>query len=177
VTILDPWGTQPGDGGSDTAAAPLGIHHVNILVRDLEAAVRDYQRLLALGEPIRESLASREVETARFRIGDSWLVLVTPMSPDCAAAHRLASHGEGLFLLSLRVARLDEAASAARAGGAVSRTAEPRAGLASWRVIDLVADGARGLTLQLCENRRRSASVSADSAPKHVPTHTERTKV
>jgi methylmalonyl-CoA/ethylmalonyl-CoA epimerase len=161
------------------APSPLvGIHHVNVLVRDLDAAVHQYQRLLGLGEPMRESLPSKEVETARFRVGDSWLVLVTPMSPDSAAARRLASHGEGLFLLSLRVRRLDEALGEARARGAVVDAAVPRPGLARWTVVDLADDSAHGLTLQLCEDRprRRPTSGLAELEVNRRSTPAKRTK-
>ncbi|HQR70733.1 MAG TPA: VOC family protein [Burkholderiaceae bacterium] len=152
MTILDPWHSAAGDGATD-ASPPVGIHHVNVLVRDLDAAVHQYQRLLGLDAPMRESLPSKDVETARFRLGDSWLVLVTPTSPDSTAARRLASHGEGLFLLSLRVRRLDDALGEARTRGAVADTAVPRPGIARWMVVDLALDSVHGLTLQLCEDQ------------------------
>jgi methylmalonyl-CoA/ethylmalonyl-CoA epimerase len=55
------------------------IHHINFLVKDLDAAEQRYRALLGLGPAIREALPERNVLTARFRLGESWLVLVQPL--------------------------------------------------------------------------------------------------
>lgn len=119
------------------------VHHVNLLVRDLPAALAAWRRL-GVTEVIEEHLPGRGVETARFRVGETWIVLVQPTDPEGIPGRHLSTHGEGLFLLSLGVESLaDEAA----AGLPLST---PRRGLADWQVADLEAREFQGAVLQLC---------------------------
>ena len=53
------------------------IHHINFIVADLETAVDAYQRLLGLGPFEYETLSERGVMTARVRVGEAWIVLVS----------------------------------------------------------------------------------------------------
>ncbi|MEP4484139.1 MAG: VOC family protein [Halioglobus sp.] len=129
-----------------------GIHHINFLVRDLEAGVARYKQLLGVTEVLYGDLAGREVRTARFKVGDVWWVLVQPMTTDSVAARHLEQHGEGFFLLSLGVASLDAAVAEVTAAGGEFTSTEPRQGLADWQVIDLNTEHFFGAQLQLCES-------------------------
>ena len=77
------------------------VHHINFVVRDLEAAVSSYEQILDRPVDARDSLQDRGVEIARFRLGETWLCLVQPIRPDTVPARHLKEHGEGFFLLSL----------------------------------------------------------------------------
>lgn len=119
------------------------VHHVNLLVRDLAQAMASWRRL-GVQDFIEERLPGRGVETARFRVGATWIVLVMPTDPEGVPGRHLARHGEGLFLLSLGVASLPDADST---GPALSA---PRRGLDGWLVADLDPREFQGATLQLC---------------------------
>ena len=127
------------------------IHHVNLLVADLEAALSRYRRLLGLEPFDRAELASRGVRTARFRVGESWLVLVQPTDPESVPGRHLATHGEGLFLLSLGVESLAEATREISGRGGQFTSPAPRSGLDNWQVIDLDSDQFFNAQLQCCE--------------------------
>ena len=100
---------------------PSAIHHVNFVVRDLEAAIPKFEESLGL-EPFEiVDHAARGARVARSRVGESWFVLVSPYDPDSVPGRYLAEHGEGFFLLSL----------------AVDAISEPRAGILDWQVEDL----------------------------------------
>lgn len=128
-----------------------GIHHINFLVADLDLAEAQYRRMLGLGPAIRESLPARGVETARFPVGASWLILVQPTSPDGEPARMLRERGEGFMLLSLEVDDLDQAVAAAAAEGVRFSAGGERRGLAGWRVIDFHEADTAGVLLQLTE--------------------------
>lgn len=128
------------------------IHHINFLVSDLDAAEARYRQLLGLGPAIREELPARNVITARFRVGESWLVLVQPTSEEGEPARHLREHGEGFFLLSFGVDDLDVAIEKARQAGAGFTADEPRAGLEGWRIIDFDPADTLGAILQLTED-------------------------
>ncbi len=112
---------------------PAGIHHVNIVVRDLEKACRRFESELGLAPFEIVDHAPRGARVARSRVGDSWLVLVAPYDADSVPGRHLEEHGEGFFLLSLAVDELDES----------------RAGILDWRVHDLGEINGANLQLTL----------------------------
>ena len=127
-----------------------GIHHVNLLVRDLDAAVERYTRLLGIKEFVFDSLSSRAVRTARFRAGDSWIVLVQPTGPG-EPQRVLDEEGEGLFLLSFDVSHLADASEAILAADG-KLSGPPRIGLDGWSVVDLDRAALCGGRIQLTED-------------------------
>jgi len=127
-----------------------GIHHVNLLVRDLDVAVERYTRLLGIKEFVFDSLSSRAVRTARFRAGDSWIVLVQPTGPG-EPQRVLDEEGEGLFLLSFDVSHLADASEAILAADG-QLSAPPRIGLDGWSVVDLDRAALCGGRIQLTED-------------------------
>jgi methylmalonyl-CoA/ethylmalonyl-CoA epimerase len=135
---------QPGDSGNP----PLRVHHVNLLVRDLEVAMDSYRRQLGVLEFVREDLPGRGVRTARFAAGESWIVLVQPVA-EGEPMRQLRERGEGLFLLSLGFADLEGAMARVVAGGGALTSTEPRSGLCGWQVIDVAPETLHGGHLQL----------------------------
>lgn len=124
------------------------VHHVNFVVRDLERAVAQYERALGVTVSHRDSLAGRG-ELARFKVGDTWIVLVCPSDPDSVPGRHLAEHGEGFFLISYAVDDLDDAARALSSLGVGITTPQPRKGLDDWWVIDLDPADTAGAQVQL----------------------------
>jgi methylmalonyl-CoA/ethylmalonyl-CoA epimerase len=141
-----------------------GVHHVNILVRDLAEARVRYARLLGLefGEPV--ELPARGALTARARAGATWIVLVQPTRPDGVPGRRLAERGEGLFLLSLAVDDLGAEVAAAAQRGARFAADGARRGLDGWSVIDFDPAQTGGLELQLCAEAPPAGSQRARDA-------------
>ncbi|MBK6598776.1 MAG: VOC family protein [Proteobacteria bacterium] len=131
-----------------------GVHHLNFLVHDVDAAANKYAALFGVAVGEREELIARGVVTRRFRCGTTWIVLVQPTRADSLPARRLAARGEGLFLVSFAVADVDVAAAAVRAAGGQTTTDEPRTGLDCWRIIDIDPGDLFGADVQLCEERR-----------------------
>jgi methylmalonyl-CoA/ethylmalonyl-CoA epimerase len=127
------------------------IHHLNFIVRDLDAAVPAWERLLGVTVARRDELVERGVIAARFRLGDAWLVLVQPTRDDSVPGRFLAAHGEGFFLLSLGVdslaAELDRLGDAAFQGPA-------RTGAEGWQVRDLDPLAVSGVQLQFTESAK-----------------------
>ena len=128
-----------------------GIHHLNLLVRDLESAVARFRDTLGIADFEFGDLGQRGVKTARFRAGESWIVLVQPTDPDSVPGRHLAEHGEGLFLVSFGVDSLDAARTDIEAGGGHILNASPRTGLDGWQLLDLDPRQFFGATLQLTE--------------------------
>lgn len=128
-----------------------GIHHVNFIVADLDAAVRAYQRILGIGPFEYEELPQRGVSTARVRVGETWLVLVSPHRKDSVAGRYLDAHGEGFFLMSFGVDNLDQAIAELAQRGAVAADRTARAGLLGWQVADLDTEDSLGVRFHLTQ--------------------------
>lgn len=76
------------------------IHHINWLVHDIKASSQQFNQFLQQNAEI-EYLPGRDVDTARYKLGDAWLVLVAPRASDSTVGRILEKRGEGLFLLSI----------------------------------------------------------------------------
>jgi methylmalonyl-CoA/ethylmalonyl-CoA epimerase len=127
------------------------VHHINLLVKDLDAAVRRYQHTLGIQDMLFGDLSQRGVRTARFQVGDTWIVLVQPTDADGVPGRHLAEHGEGVFLLSLEVESVVEAVADISARGGQFLSEKPRQGLEDWQVVDLDPQQFFGAQLQLVE--------------------------
>ena len=127
----------------------IGIHHINLLVRDLKTAKQAYRDAFNV-EFIDEALPERGVLTSRFSVGESWLVLIEPIA-EGEPMQQLRERGEGLCLLSLGVAQSGQTASIG--SGMRGKVSKIRKGISDWRVADIqVGDEPRGqLQLAFCQ--------------------------
>lgn len=129
------------------------LHHINLVVADLDAAVSAFESLLGAQPGALESLPERGVVLRRFDLDGTWLVLVTPTRDDSPAAAWLRERGPGLFLLSLHADALDTALAELAAAG-ITAAGPVRSGLDNWRVIDLDTLQSIGIPVQLTETAR-----------------------
>lgn len=127
------------------------IHHINFLVRDLDAAIDTYERIFGRPPDARDVLEERGVETARFKIGETWLVLVMPTDPGSVPGQHMQREGEGFFLISYEVDDATGAAQVLTRRGIRVLDDVPRAGLEGWRLIDLDPDDTFDVVSQLTE--------------------------
>jgi methylmalonyl-CoA/ethylmalonyl-CoA epimerase len=130
-----------------------GIHHINFLVADLDAAVLRYKDLFDIDAMTIESLPERGVRTARFELSGVWIVLVQPVDEQSEPMRHLREQGEGLYLVSFAVDDLDAATENLAAKGAINKATRSREGLQGWRVIDLEPDAVFGALIQLTQDK------------------------
>jgi len=126
------------------------IHHINYVVKDLVPQIAYLEKVLGC-KPIIEGLEGRNVKTARFPIGDAWIVLVQPLSEEGEVARILAERGEGLFLLSLGIDNLDSSLNTLKKRGIQGDAKGPRKGLDTWLIQDLDCPSGLAPVLQLCQ--------------------------
>lgn len=102
----------------DIAALPVPgrIHHVAVVVRDLEAALGFYRDRLGLPLELVLPIESDGVRIAFLAVGESKVELVEPTDPTTGVARFLESRGEGFHHVCLEVA--DIAAELDRLAGA-----------------------------------------------------------
>ncbi len=113
------------------------IHHINFIVRDLDEAMARYERTLGVDPFVVVDHPTRSARVARSRVGESWLVLVSPYDADSPPGRYLEKNGEGFFLLSLGVDNLTQRLEQLGSEGVDTIDAGSRAGILDWRVADI----------------------------------------
>lgn len=126
------------------------IHHINFVVKDLEAAMARFERMLGVDSFQLIDYQPRGARVARTRIGESWLVLVSPHDPASVPGRYLAEHGEGFFLLSVGHDDIVQQLERLDANGIEAIDQVPRNGILDWRVADI--GDVHGVKMQLTDD-------------------------
>ena len=127
------------------------IHHINFIVRDLNDAMARYERILGVEPFVVVDHPTRNAKIARSRVGESWLVLVSPSDADSAPGRYLEKNGEGFFLLSLGVDDLEQRLEQLESDGIDTIDAGSRDGILDWRVADI--GDLHGANIQITQDR------------------------
>jgi methylmalonyl-CoA epimerase len=88
-------------------SAPGRVHHVAVVVRDLEAALGFYRDRLGLPVELVLPIESDGVTIAFLPLGESKIELVMPTDSSTGVARFLESRGEGFHHVCLEVADVD----------------------------------------------------------------------
>ena len=91
------------------------IHHVAVIVRDLQASLGFYRDVLGLELEVVQDIPGDRVQIAFLPVGESKIELVCPTDDTTGVARFLAAKGEGFHHVCLEVA--DLAAELTRLGG------------------------------------------------------------
>lgn len=128
------------------------IDHVAFAVADLEAAIEHYTAVWGLTLAHREVVAEQGVEEAMFRLGESYLQLVAPLSADTPVGRFLDRRGEGLHHIAYRVASVADALAEAVAAGQRPVDATPRPGSRGTLVAFIHPKANHGVLVELVQD-------------------------
>lgn len=106
------------------------IHHVGIVVRDIDVAYGFYRDTLSLPVHKEDILQDQGVRAALLTIGESEIELLEPITTGTGVARFLEQRGEGLHHLCFATSDVAAALQAAKARGLPLIDQQPRAGLA-----------------------------------------------
>ena len=128
------------------------VHHVGILVRDLDAALATYGQTLGLPVESVVPIASDGVTIAFLTVGESKVELVTPTDPTTGVARFLESRGEGFHHVCFEVDDLGRTLTELAADGVELIDPAPRRG-AEGPVAFLHPRSCHGVLVELIEAR------------------------
>ncbi len=126
------------------------IHHVAIVVNNIETALRVYRDALGLPLSHVETIPEQDVKVAFLPTGDSEIELLEPINPDSGVAKFLAKRGEGVHHICLEVDDLEATLAELAARGTELIDRVPRRG-AYGRVAFIHPKGAHGVLIELLE--------------------------
>lgn len=127
------------------------VHHIDFVVRDLDAAAARYTTILGIKPTARESLENRGIDLVRFEVGSVWIILVQPVEPDSPVQDFLDQYGEGFFHIAYEVEDVTAEAERLSVAGVGLANQTPRLGVEGWKLIDIQMDDTYGVYTQLAE--------------------------
>ncbi len=127
------------------------IHHVALIVRDVEASLGFYRDILGLQLETVMDIAHDRVRIAFLPVGESKVELVQPTDDTTGVARFLAARGEGFHHVCLEVPDLALALADLAAQGVELVDAEPRRG-AEGPVAFIHPRSTGGLLVELVEH-------------------------
>lgn len=130
------------------------IHHVAIVVEDLDAALTFYRDALGLDLAGRREVPAEEVEIAFLPLGEAEIELLRPLSGESGVARFLAKRGEGLHHVCLEVEDIEAAVERLRSAGARLLSDEPKVGADGRRYVFVHPQSGHGVLLELYEGAK-----------------------
>jgi methylmalonyl-CoA/ethylmalonyl-CoA epimerase len=126
------------------------LHHVAIVVADLDEAMVRYQELgFASGQ--RFVLPEQAVEVVTFRSGSGWIELIRPTDADGPIARFLAKRGEGMHHVAYAVPDIASALEGLAAAGVRLIDTTPRVGAHGWSIAFIHPESCGGVLTELVQ--------------------------
>jgi methylmalonyl-CoA epimerase len=129
---------------------PGPIHHIGVVVEDIDTAVEGYLKLGFTGGE-KSRVAEQNVDIAALRAGDSWVEILAPIDHDSGIGRFLATRGPGFHHIAYLVDDLAGTLDALAEAGVELIDRQPRVGLHEWRVAFVHPRACAGVLTELVE--------------------------
>ncbi len=136
--------------GIDRVIGPPRLHHVGIIVEDLDEAIARY-RALGFPEPEIFEIADQGVRVASFNAGPGYVEILAPTVRDSGVVRFLASRGEGIHHVAYAVADLESTLGQLEAAGFELIDRSPRTGVHGWRIAFIHPRSCAGVLTELVQ--------------------------
>jgi methylmalonyl-CoA epimerase len=129
------------------------VHHVGIIVADIEEAMDLFRNKLRLKLLRRETIASANMELAIFAAGATHVELMQPIKPEGNLQAFLEKHGAGIQHVSFAVHNLDgETPGLLASGLRFSQGDKATVSSVGWKNLSIIPGSACGISgLELTE--------------------------
>src|SRR5688500_18394738 len=148
------------------SVVPGRVHHVAVVVRDLEAALTFYRDRLGLPVDLVLPIESDGVTIAFLPVGESKIELVQPTDPSTGVARFLESRGEGFHHVCIEVADIAAELDRLAAAGVELIDTAPRPG-AEGPVAFIHPRSCNGVLVELIEATGGPAWNALGIQPQH----------
>ena len=128
---------------------PKSIHHVAVVVRDLDQALAFYRDALGLEVADRRRVEEEGVEIAFLPTGEAEIELLEPLTEEGGVARFLEKRGEGLHHVCLEIDDIEAAMDRLEAAGALVLSEEPQVSADGTRYVFVHPKSAHGVLLEL----------------------------
>jgi methylmalonyl-CoA/ethylmalonyl-CoA epimerase len=126
-----------------------GIHHLGVVVSDLDEAIGTYQRLFAARLEHRARVPDQGVDAASVLVGSGRVELLAPTGADTPVGRFLENRGPGMHHVAYVVQDVEGALAELAAAGAELVDERPRAGLFGLQVAFVHPDAVHGVLTEV----------------------------
>ncbi len=134
----------------------IRLEHIGIAVSDLKESNQLFEKLLGADKYKEEEVASENVKTSFFRVGESKVELLEATAPDSAIAKYIDKRGEGIHHVAFEVEDIYAEMERLRRQGFRLLNAEPKRGADNKLVCFLHPKSANGVLVELCQTIREA---------------------
>lgn len=131
----------------------LKVEHIGIAIKDMQASVPLFEKLLNTSCYKTEMVESEKVNTAFFRQGETKIELLKSITPDGVIAKFIERKGEGIHHIAFDVADIRQEMKRLQAEGFTLLNEEPKKGADNKWVCFLHPKGTNGVLVELCQDR------------------------
>lgn len=132
----------------------LKLEHIGIAVKNLEASIPVFEKLLDTPCYKTEKVASENVNTAFFRKGESKIELLESTAADGVIARYIEKKNEGIHHLAFEVADIEAEMQRLKAAGFMLLNDSPKKGADNKLVCFLHPKDTNGVLIELCQETR-----------------------
>lgn len=129
----------------------VAVDHIGVVVSSIKEARKVYGDALGLPIEEMEPVAGRGVKIAFVLLGNAKIELLEPVDPQSRPGQFLASHGEGINHIALKVTNIEADLAALKGKGMPLVDETPRLASSGTKIAYLHASGARGVSIELVE--------------------------
>jgi len=125
------------------------VHHIGVVVKDLDEALRAYRDVLGLCLESSEVLPDRGVRMAFLPVGETHLELLESISESSAIGKFLRVHGEGIHHICFAVDSIEATLAGLKQLGVKLVDEQPRTGAGGARVAFIHPSSMHGVLIEL----------------------------
>ncbi len=127
------------------------INHIGVAVKNLDKAIEIYRDKLGLEFKGTEVVEDQKVKVAFFKIGETNIELVSPISDDSPIAKYLENNREGIHHICYEVDDINETLRLLKEKGVKLINEEPRKGAHDTLIAFIHPKSTNGVLTEICQ--------------------------
>lgn len=128
----------------------MRVDHIAIAVKNMEEALKNYQKILTVNEVEIEEVPTEKVKVAMLMLEDTRIELMEPTSPDSPISKFLEERGEGIHHIAITADDIEKDVARASANG-MKMLGGLRSGSYGRRIIFIHPKSLHGVLTEFCE--------------------------
>jgi methylmalonyl-CoA/ethylmalonyl-CoA epimerase len=128
----------------------MRVDHIAIAVKNMEEALKNYQKILTVDELEIEEVPTEKVKVAMLMLEDTRIELMEPTSPDSPITKFLEERGEGIHHIAITADDIEKDVARASANG-MKMLGGLRSGSYGRRITFIHPKSLHGVLTEFCE--------------------------
>jgi methylmalonyl-CoA/ethylmalonyl-CoA epimerase len=128
----------------------MRVDHIAIAVKNVEEALKNYQKILNVDHLEIEEVPNEKVKVAMLMLQDTRIELMEPTAPDSPISKFLQEHGEGIHHIAITADDIEKDVARASANG-MKMLGGLRSGSYGRRITFIHPKSLHGVLTEFCE--------------------------